>query len=239
MNKTALLFIVSGLTIINVTAQQARTRGAIVNDFVPEGWKNIIQASGDLNKDGFTDEVIIIENTDPANFRAQDGFGPDTLNLNPRTLLVLFKEPSGGFLLVARNDKSFIPAPNDDINPCLADPLMEDGGMEIVNGVLKIDFNYWLSCGSWYVNHATYTFRYQYDHFELIGFDHSEYHRSSGESSATSINFSTKKIEKTAGGNMFDDTLDKPETTRRKFATEKLYRLEDCDSEVYRKILDL
>ncbi|WP_133639985.1 hypothetical protein [Sphingobacterium paludis] len=72
---------------------------------------------------------------------------------------------------------------------------------------------YWLSCGSWYNNSALYTFRYQHGRFELIGFDHQEFHRAPGESSATSINFSIGKKSETSGGNMFGDEGNKPKTT--------------------------
>ena len=102
----------------------------------------------------------MIEDTDPENFQKNEGLGTDKLNLNPRTLLVLFKDKNGEYRLGAKNDKGFIEPENSEMNPCLADPLLTEGEINITKGLLKINFNYWLSCGSYYVNNSVYTFRF-------------------------------------------------------------------------------
>lgn len=210
----------------------------LIGDFIPKGWKVIAHAEGDLNRDGISDAAIVIENTDPDNFRYHNGLGADTLNLNPRTLMVFFKERSG-YRLVSQNNKGFVPTANDAKSPCLADPLLQDGDIGIKNGLLGIYFQYWLSCGSWLVNNATYKFRYQHRAMELIGFEHTEYHRASGEVQNTSINYSTKKKSITTGDNMFDDKKGRPKTTWSSVDIKRLYRLEDCNNNTYFDILGI
>ncbi|WP_129715140.1 hypothetical protein [Pedobacter sp. SYP-B3415] len=210
----------------------------LIEDFIPKGWKVIARSSGDLNGDGISDDAIVIEDTDPDNFRRQDGLGADTLNLNPRTLMVFFKHKNG-YQLISQNDQGFIPTANDEDSPCLADPLLQDGDLSIKKGLLCIALNYWLSCGSWYVNSASYKFRYQHNAMELIGFDHTEFHRASGEASNTSINYITRKKSTTSGGNMFDEQKNQEETVWSKIHVKALQRLDDCNAATYGNILGL
>lgn len=218
---------------------QINTSGKNSNDFLPAGWKLIDSAEGDLNKDSLSDRVLIIENTDQQNFIQNEGIGSNTLNANPRMLLVLFKDKNtANYSLVAQNN-SFIPPPNDTVSPCLTDPLAETEGITIKNGVLALHFQYWLSCGSWFTSNHDYLFRYQNKQFELIGFNSMEFHRSSGEMSEYSINFSTKKLAHTEGGNMFEETTTKPKTTWKKFTMPKLLSLENMDGDSFMEILKI
>lgn len=206
-----------------------------VQNFVPENWKIIIQEKGDLNKDGLEDVALVIEEENPQNFRHNEKLGRDTLNLNLRNLMVLFKKKDASFERIVLNNSGFIPSEDDAMATCLMDPLAE-GFVKIEKGLLKIQFHYWLSCGSWSVNNVIYTFRYQNSHFELIGFDHNEFHRASGDESSSSINFSTKKKSTTTGGNVFGETDLEPETRWSDIKQEELIRLEDCHRETYEKM---
>lgn len=171
--------------------------------FVPKNWKVIFKAQGDLNGDHQTDLALIIENTNPKNIHQNDSLGNSELNLNPRKLLVLFKNKQG-FQLTSSN--SFLPTEGDADSPCLEDPLAESDQISIKNGVLSIGFHYWLSCGSWYVTNKTYKFRYQNQSFKLIGYDSDDFHRATGETTTQSINFQTGKIKNTSGGNAFEES---------------------------------
>lgn len=196
-----------------------------ISDFVPAKWKIIAEAKGDLNKDGLVDVALVIEKTDPKNFISNaDRLGRDILNINPRMLMVLFKQNNGKYLLAARNT-GFVPSENDDESPCLADPIGETGGIEIKKGVLIVSFQYWLSCGSYGVNTNSYTFRYQDKKFALIGFDEHYYSRASGEITKMSINFSTNSMNYTEGGNMFKEEENKPKTKFKKIPAKKLLDL--------------
>ena len=170
--------------------------------FIPKGWKEHSKVVGDVNKDKVNDMVLVIEEVNNANIILNESLGKDTLNTNPRTLLVLFGDKNKGYQLKTSNAK-FLPSEDDAESRCLADPLSE-GGISIEKGLIKINMNYWLSCGSWYVTNYNYTFRYQNEKFELIGLDCYSFHRASGESSTTSINFSTKKKQVITGTNEFE-----------------------------------
>ncbi|SDG05654.1 hypothetical protein SAMN05421827_10368 [Pedobacter terrae] len=211
--------------------------GTNINAFVPKGWKIIYRAKGDLNKDHLPDEAIIIQNTNPKNIIKNDGMGSDQLNVNPRMLLVLFKT-SGNYSLQAQNT-NFIPTENDAENTCLADPLQETGAISIKNGVLILSYQYWLSCGSYGVSNVDYTFRFQNQKMELIGFQTGEYSRSSGEENITSINFSTRKKSETSGGNMFSDKTNKPKTVWKKFNWGRLFTLDEMTEELTQKFSEI
>lgn len=180
----------------------AASETSAYSKFVPQGWKILKTTTGDLNRDGQNDTVLVIEENNPENVIANAGLGSSVLNTNPRTLLVLFKTASG-YQLISKNE--LLPSENDTESPCLADPL-EEGGMTIAKGLLKISLHYWLSCGSWYVTNNSYTFRYQNNNFNLIGFDSNDFHRASGDITEKSINFSTGKVKSTTGKNEFAET---------------------------------
>lgn len=201
-NLTFLLFFSFNLILFS---QEIPNSGKNLNDFVPKNWRIIEQAEGDLNKDKKADVVLIIEDTNPDNILNNENLGSSVININPRCLLILFKTEKGYEL--KEINKTFLPTEGDIESTCLADPLME-GGIEIKNGAIVLALNYWMSCGSWYTGTNTYTFRYQKNEFELIGFDSMDFHRASGEMSSTSINFSTKKMSITTGGNMFEEDAD-------------------------------
>ena len=198
MIKTILPLCCLGFSITSFAA----TSPANYSQFIPKNWKIIETVTGDLNRDGLNDTVIVIEENNPENLIANSGLGSDVLNTNPRSLLVLFKTAQG-YQLISKND--LLPSENDAESPCLADPL-EDGGMSINKGILKINLHYWLSCGSWYVTNNNFSFRYQNKAMHLIGFDQTEFHRASGDQSSRSINFSTGKMKSTTGENEFAES---------------------------------
>lgn len=232
MKQLLYLFFLTFVTIVNSQNSNPSipSEGKLIADFVPNKWKVIAKSEGDLNKDRINDVAFVIENTATENIILNEGLGKDTLNVNPRFLLVLFKTDSK-YVLKSIN-KKFIPSQDDSESPCLDDPFMENGGIEIKNGVLNIDLHYWLSCGSWYVTDRKYKFRFQENSFVLIGYDSSSFHRSSGESQSISINFISKKKQLITGMNEFEES--NPKTTWKSIKIEKLIKLEDLttDSEI-------
>lgn len=197
---------------------------AKTSDFVPAGWKLIKEAKGDLNKDGLVDVALVIENTDPKNFISNaHQLGGDTLNVNPRYVLVAFKKANASYELVAKN-ASFIPTQHSEESPCLTDPFAENGSIEIAKGLLSIHFQNFYSCGAWEIYNFDYIFRYQNQKFELIGYNKSSMHRSSGEETSTTLNFSTMKMNYTSGTNTFKDG-GKPKTIWKTIKPRKLLEL--------------
>lgn len=202
-------------------------KGKTVNDFIPKGWKVLLTARGDLNNDKLEDTAIVIEKDDKKNIKKNDSLGPEYLNLNPRVLLVVFKQKDGTYVLAVKNDKGFIQSEGDEENPTLMDTLDE---ISIKNNILKIDFNYVLSAGSWAASHTVYTFRFQNNRFELIGLDNNSYMRNSGEKEEFSLNFSTSKVKITAGGNISDKNLDKQKQQWKNVNIKKRYILNEMSN---------
>ena len=227
------LFLISSIYVFGENfPQKAKT----VNDFIPKGWKEILTTNGDLNKDKLEDTVIVIEKEDKKNIKKNDGFGPEELNLNPRILLVLFKQKDGTYILASKNDKGFIKSEGNDDNPALMDTLDD---IIIKNNVLKIVFNYFMSAGSWWTSTNVYIFRFQNNVLELIGYESNAYMRNTGEEEGTSINFSTNKAKITTGGNIFEEKENNPKNEWRYVKFEKKYILNEMTESTLDEILDI
>ena len=227
------LFLISSIYIFGENfPQKAKT----VNDFIPKGWKEILTTNGDLNRDKLEDTVIVIEKEDKKNIKKNDGFGPEELNLNPRILLVLFKQKDGTYILASKNDKGFIKSEGNDDNPSLMDTLDD---IIIKNNVLKIVFNYFMSAGSWWTSTNVYIFRFQNNVLELIGYESNAYMRNTGEEEGTSINFSTNKAKITTGGNIFEEKENNPKNEWRYVKFEKKYILNEMTESTLDEILDI
>ena len=227
------LFLISSIYIFGENfPQKAKT----VSDFIPKGWKEILTTNGDLNRDKLEDTVIVIEKEDKKNIKKNDGFGPEELNLNPRILLVLFKQKDGTYILASKNDKGFIKSEGNDDNPALMDTLDD---IIIKNNVLKIVFNYFMSAGSWWTSTNVYIFRFQNNVLELIGYESNAYMRNTGEEEGTSINFSTNKAKITTGGNIFEEKENNPKDEWRYLKFEKKYILNEMTESTLDEILDI
>ena len=226
------LFLISS---IYVFAENFPQKAKTVNDFIPKGWKEILATNGDLNKDKLEDIVIVIEKEDKKNIKKNDVLGPDYLNLNPRILLVLFKQKDGTYILATKNDKGFIQSENDEENPALMDTLT---GINIKNNILRINFDYFLSAGSYSASQAIFIFRFQNNKFELIGLDNNSFMRNSGEQEEFSINFLTNKIKTTSGGNIFNKKLNNPKEKWGNNNIKKKYILEEMTKDTLDEILD-
>ncbi|QNE67074.1 hypothetical protein [Fusobacterium hwasookii] len=227
--KRKLFFVLSLFLIcsIYIFGEDFPTKAKTVDDFVPKGWKEILTTNGDLNKDKLEDTVIVIEK--------DDVLGPDYLNLNSRILLVLFIQKDGTYILASKNDKGFIQSENDEENPTLMDTLT---GISIKNNTLRINFDYFLSAGSYSASQTIFTFRFQNNRFELIGLDNNSFMRNSGEQEEFSINFSTNKMKTTSGRNMFDEELSKPKETWENINIKKKYILDEMSKDTLDVILD-
>ena len=207
--RRKLLFILSLFLIFSIFSfgENFPEKAKNIDGFIPKSWKTVLSAKGDLNNDKLEDVAIIIEKTDKANIVKNENLGSEYLNLNPRILLVLFKQNNGSYILAGKNDKGFIKSEGNKESPALMDTL---DSISIKNDILKIKFNYFLSAGSWSVTQNTYTFRFQNQKLELIGFDNNSFMRNSGDQEKLSINFSTNKVKIIAGGNIFDEKANKP-----------------------------
>ncbi|WP_373755608.1 hypothetical protein [Neisseria sp.] len=163
-------------------------------------WKQITEANGDLNRDGKADKVVVEQMQNPKNIIKNDGLGSKTLNTNPRRLRVMLAE-KGGWRTVS--EARWLPPEHDAETPCLTDPLY-DGGINVEKGILSVNLNYFLSCGSWTVSNHTFKYRYQNGRMVLIGADGRSHARNGGYGTGVSINFPTRKITATGFIQIFD-----------------------------------
>ena len=185
------------LTIPEVVYPSLPRQAVTAEGFVPPGWMLEAQASGDLNRDGNADLILVLRQNDPANVIADfEGLGEKPFDTNPRILAVAFRdEPSGRFRLQFENH-TLIPRRTV---PAADDPFDNDIGIAIVRDGFQVRLNWWMSAGGWETSNTTYTFRHRPGRFGLIGYDRNTTHRGSGDTTSLSINYLTRKVKRTKG----------------------------------------
>ena len=191
MKKTIILII---FVLVHVASfGQSKTvildeKGDSIDTLIPKNWEILSTSTGDLNKDGINDLVFAVQNTDKNNFKLNDGLGRDTINLNPRILGIYFRNKNGQLIKKLQSDEFIILQDS----PTMDEPF--DGVEILKNGILKIDFRFWFSAGSWSMSNHSYKFKFQNEQFELTGYESSERHRGTGATTDYSINFSTRNM---------------------------------------------
>ena len=176
---------------------QLAKEGRTIEEVVPNGW-DIQSATGDLNKDGIEDFVLIVRPNDPAHIKTRDdGF---EYNFNPLFLAVYFGSPSG----VYKRFKVW----HDTVSG------REDEYTDITNelsitpkGAIDISVSSWSSMGTAATGGSTYRYRFQSGDFYLIGEESSWLNRMTGEGESTSINYLTGQKEITTGNMMEEKDL--------------------------------
>lgn len=175
------------------------SRLAKVTDFIPENWKAIALAAGDMNDDNKEDYALIIQKTDPQNTATNGGLVATETDTNPRHLLLLFTVQEDGQekLIRKRIYRKFIPSLAAD-SPDMAEPVSYIG---IDDNTLEIKFEDWTTEGSWQRNDITYKFRYDKGsgHFRLTFFEHHNVNKASGMFKKSSIDLLSGKQEKAFG----------------------------------------
>jgi hypothetical protein len=177
-----------------------KTQGQTFEDFVPKNWRILQTATGDLNKDKVDDAALVIQEMNSKNVKINDGLGIDTLDTNPRILIILFKDTVLNKFKLREISKTFI---LNHYSPTMDDPF---DGIGISKGILGIGFHFWYNAGSWYQTSVEYKFSFQKNDLFLIGAEFQETHRATMESTHRSFNFSTKKMSETIS--TFGDELD-------------------------------
>lgn len=182
-------------------AQSLAQRGTSIESIVPEGWEHS-EATGDMNKDGIKDIVVIATPNFKENMKErEDGY---VYNFNHPQLAIYFGDASGGFVLFKKYDDLF---PEKDEFTFIETSLDVND-----RGVLRIGVSSFRSAGSANTGGPTYVFRYQDGDFFLIGKDESDLSRYSGETTVISENYLTHKRQETTG-NAFKEEKEKVKWT--------------------------
>lgn len=192
MNKIIIFFLYIFLTLTAFGGKDlpvVQQRAEFVEDIIPVGWGIKEKVVGDLNNDGRDDCALVIQNTDKKNMIINDGLGADSVDANPRILLIYFKDSKTNEYKKILQSNTFI-IKHDE--PTMDEPF--DGLAILKGGVLKISFRIWYSAGSYGSSNHSYKFRYGKEQFELIGSDIVEIHRATGAMTSYSLNFLTKKM---------------------------------------------
>ena len=147
-----------------------------ITDFIPKGYKLFEKISGDLNKDGLEDCVLIIKAT------RKDGFVKNSfdkvVDRNRRGIIILFTEKNG-YKLASKNYNCFSSENEDGGNYFSPELWVEERKGNLYLRYCHGRYGYWEYC-----------FRYQNSDFMLIGYEAS-HDRGPVVLFKTSINFLT------------------------------------------------
>lgn len=153
--------------------------------FVPDGWKVLDSAIGDLNYDKVPDYALVLQYKDSTQLEQKI--------TQPRMLIVLLSDRTTGNLVQAERSNTFI-LNHDNAN--MKDPY---AGIKIDSGVLSIRFHMFYHRGSWFVNNNKYWFRFQNSRFELIRAESNSLHRGTHEYEKAYYDFLAKECIETMG----------------------------------------
>jgi hypothetical protein len=167
-----------------------------VEGFLPWEWRIELKVSGDLNGDGRDDVVLVLRAIDDRNVIDMRGQGgPESFDTNPRILMVAFANAAGGYDLALENHTLIART----TEPSAQDPLdpngVQEGGVAIKKGTLQVTLGYF----GGNMGHLTHTFRFQGGRFALIGFDSVDVERSKGTIRQVSVNYATRRMERSIG----------------------------------------
>ena len=185
---------------VGVQAQELQKQGRGVEDLVPKGWEHT-EATGDLNKDGIADLVVVATPDFKENTKTRDdGY---VYNFNQPLLAVYFGTAEGKMQLWRQYDQ-VIPARQDEY-------VSIDASLTVTEkGVLRISLETFASMGGWGTENSNFSYRYQNGDFNLIGKEYQSMSRNTGEMETTSENYLTWRRQ-VVNENAFDDNIPRKE----------------------------
>lgn len=195
--KAYLISIILCLFAIGMQAQSLKKQGASVEQIVPEGWEHK-EATGDLNKDGIKDLVVLAKPNFKEKMKTRDdGY---EYNFNPYILAIYFGQADDNHQQWKQYEELF---PADD------EWISVDVDIEVTErGTLNISTGTFASGGSYGTNQTKYTYRFQNGDFYLIGRESTDMMRNTGEMTTISENYLTWKRQ-TIKDNAFEEGMKK------------------------------
>ena len=206
-------------------------RAANVAGFVPPGWIIEQQLSGNFNRDGRADALVLLRMAPAAATPGQagtngvagipDGSGPHRLS-TPRLLAVLIGARNG-YELSASNGR-LVP----QVDLVHQEDPMADGELSVRPGGFEVKLGMTSGVGSYLGAVLHYRFRHQNGCFRLIGYDRLETHRATLDTQDLSVNFLTGAVVHTTGNAQSDAT----QVRRERLAVNPRRCLQELDSAV-------
>ena len=193
----AYLITILCLCAIGMQAQSLKKQGTSVEQIVPEGWEHK-EATGDLNKDGIKDLVVLAKPNFKEKMKTRDdGY---EYNFNPYILAIYFGQTDDNQQQWKQYEELF---PADD------EWISVDVDIEVTErGTLNISTGTFASGGSYGTNQTKYTYRFQNGDFYLIGRESTDMMRNTGEMTTISENYLTWKRQ-TIKDNAFEEGVKK------------------------------
>ncbi|RZL49897.1 MAG: hypothetical protein EOP00_06210 [Pedobacter sp.] len=168
-----------------------------IETLVPQRWKAIDTAFGDLNNDKLEDLAVILEYNLP--ITENRAYGDNETDLikefqKPRILAIYFKNAANGKYILAHQNNNFILRANE--GGSLGDPLKK---INIVANRLQLKFEGGANW-RWILN---YEFKYQNHNWNLVKANNIYYNAISGEMTNRLYNFQARKM-RLISGNLSD-----------------------------------
>jgi len=194
-----ILFFLMFSTIISAQSSYPalNSSGMSMDSFLPQDWKIISNAVGDLNNDKLIDFALVIEKKETI-FNETDSNATKENAL--RILGVFLKQKNGSFIKHTQSNTFIVSRENNE----MAEPFQ---GIFITDeGYLDLHFQFLTKENKELINTHSFKFMLQNNIFYLVTYSLNESNRESGNSTDYFLNFLTKKMIVNTGNFLFDKT---------------------------------
>lgn len=176
-------------------------QGNSISTLIPQNWKAIDTAYGDLNNDKSEDMAFVLEFEKPVTERRAYGDAETELIKEfqkPRILAVYFRDPKSGKYIFALQNNNFVLRSEE--GGALGEPFRQ---LNITDNNLNLVFE----GGSEWRWKLDYFFKFQHKDWDLIQANHTYYNSSSGEMTIKAYDFANRKVKQTKGNLFVRNTI--------------------------------